>query len=59
MEDTSRRRAWLGRFAVIVSLLFATLAGGLLLLSRADGPVFVSAGGPLHSGELVHLSAID
>jgi len=59
VEDTSRRRAWLGRFAVIVGLVFAMLAGGLLVVSRADGPVFVFAGGPLRSGKLVHLSDMD
>ena len=59
VEDTSRRRAWLGRLAAIVALLFAAVAVGAFLLSRADGPVFVFAGGPLRSGELVDLSDLD
>ena len=52
MKDASGRTA-LGRLAVIVGLLFATLAGGAFLLSRADGPVFVFAGGPLRAGDHV------
>ncbi len=56
MEDASRRRAWLGRLTAIVGLLVATLAGGALLLSRADGPVFVFAGGPLRTGEQVEFA---
>ncbi len=59
MEETSRGRRWLGRFVAIVGVLAAVLAGGALLLSRADGPVFVFAGGPLRSGELADLAAID
>ena len=59
MDDTSRRRAWLGRLAAIFALLVAALAGGAFLLSRADGPLFVFAGGPLRSGELVDFAAID
>ena len=59
MRDTSGRRTWIGRLAVIVGLLFATLAGGAFLLSRADGPVFVFAGGPLRSGEQVDFADMD
>jgi hypothetical protein len=59
VEDRSRRSAWLRGFAVIVGLLVAALAGGAFLLSRADGPVFVFAGGPLRSGELVDFATID
>ena len=59
MEDGSRLRARLVRLAVCLGLLVAGIAGGSLLLSRADGPVFVFAGGPLRSGELVDLAAID
>jgi len=35
------------------------LVVAVFLLSRADGPVFVFGGGPLRSGELVELSALD
>jgi hypothetical protein len=59
VEDTSRSRGWLGRLAAIFGLLFATFAGGALLLSRADGPVFVFAGGPLRSGEQVDFADLD
>ena len=59
MEDTSRRSGWLGRLAAIIALLFAMLAGGAFLLSRADGPVFVFAGGPLRSGEQVGFADMD
>jgi hypothetical protein len=59
LEDTSRRSGWLGRLAAIIGLLFATLAAGAFLLSRADGPVFVFAGGPLRSGEQVDFADMD
>jgi len=59
VEATSRRSAWLGRLAALAGLLFAALAGGAFLLSRADGPVLVFAGGPFRSGELVDFAAID
>jgi hypothetical protein len=50
---------WLGRLAVIVGLLVATFAGSTFLLSRADGPVSVFAGGPLRSGEQVDFAGMD
>lgn len=59
MNDTPRRRKWLGRLAAGAGLLFALAAGGALLMSRADGPVWVFAGGPLRSGEFVALADID
>jgi hypothetical protein len=59
VEGTSRSKGWLGRLALIVGLLFAALAGGAFLLSRADGPVFVFAGGPLRSGEPVDFADMD
>jgi hypothetical protein len=59
MEDTSRHSAWLIRLVAIAGLVLATLVVGRLLLSRADGPVFVFAGGPLRSGELTDFAAID
>jgi len=59
MEDGSRRRIWLARLAATVALIVAVLAGGAFLLSRADGPVFVFAGGPLRSGELVDFADVD
>jgi hypothetical protein len=59
VEDAPRSKGWLGRLAAIAALLFATLAGGAFLLSRADGPVFVFAGGPLRSGEQVDFGDMD
>lgn len=59
MEEGSRRRTWPRRLAFAVALVAALLAGGALLLSRADGPVFVFAGGPLRSGELVDFADLD
>ena len=59
MEDGSRRGSWPRRPAALVALVVAALAGGALLLSRADGPVLVFAGGPLRSGELVGLADLD
>lgn len=59
MEATSRRIAWPRRLAVVAGLLVVALAGGAFLISRADGPVFVFAGGPLRSGEPIDLGAID
>jgi len=59
VEDESRSNVWLRRAAVIVALLVAAIAGGAILLSRADGPVFVFPGGPLRSGEMVGLSDLD
>jgi len=59
MEETSGGRAWLRRLAAILVLLCVAAALGAFLISRADGPVFVLAGGPLRSGELVPLTALD
>lgn len=62
MKETPRRSRPGGRLASVVSvvgLLFAVLAGGALLLPRADGPVFVFAGGPLRAGELVDIASLD
>jgi hypothetical protein len=55
----ARTRRWLGRLAIGVALIVAVLAGGEFLLSRADGPVSVFAGGPLRSGELVDFTDVD
>ncbi len=58
-EDTSRSRVWLGRLAVAAALLLAVLASGAFLLSRADGPVYVFAGGPLRTGEQTDFADMD
>jgi hypothetical protein len=59
VEVAARSKRWLVRLAVIVGLLFAMLMGCAFLLSRADGPVFVFAGGPLRSGEKVDFAELD
>jgi hypothetical protein len=55
----SRRRKRISRIAALLGLLLALIAVGALLLSRADGPVFVLAGGPFRSGERVALATLD
>ena len=59
MVSTSRGRDRARRLARIVAVTLAGLAAGALLLSRADGPVWVFAGGPIRSGEPVALTALD
>jgi hypothetical protein len=59
VTETPKRPSWLRRLAVAAGLLVAVVAVGALLVSRADGPVFVFAGGPLRSGELVDFAAVD
>ncbi|NNL66172.1 MAG: hypothetical protein HKP30_08020 [Myxococcales bacterium] len=54
-----RRRRWPVRLAALVGVLAVVVAGGALLLLRADGPWFVFAGGPLRSGELVDFADMD
>lgn len=53
------RSIWFVRLAALVGVLAVGIAGGALLVSRADGPLFVFAGGPLRSGELVGFSEMD
>jgi len=59
VEGTSRRRAWLVRLAALIGLLAGVIVAGMLLVSKADGPVFVFAGGPFRSGEEVDFDAVD
>lgn len=59
MESGRNRNSWAKRLAVIVALLIALFFGLALLLSRADGPIFIFAGGPLRSGEEVELPDLD
>ncbi len=54
-----RRSAWLRRIAVLAALLVAALAAGRFLLSRADGPVGIFAGGPIRSGAQVAFADLD
>jgi len=57
--DGSQRRTRIGRFAAIAGLVLVLSAGSTFLLSRADGPVFVLAGGPFRSGEVIELAELD
>jgi hypothetical protein len=59
VAGTPRPTRRLVRFAAIAGLVFATLAGCAFLLARADGPVFVFAGGPLRSGDWVEFADMD
>jgi len=57
-EKRSGLGRWSRRLAVISTLLIVTLACGSLLLSRADGPIFIFSGGPLRTGEVVDLNSL-
>ncbi len=46
----------LGKLAIAIATLFTIVAGGMFLISNADGPVFVFAGGPLRTGEQVQFA---
>ena len=46
----------LGQLAIAIAILFAIVAGGIFLISNADGPVFIFAGGPLRTGEQVQFA---
>lgn len=59
MEATSRSKVWGTRLLVLAGLSAAVYAAGAFLLSHADGPVFVFAGGPLRSGEPVAFAEMD
>lgn len=59
MNETRHIPRWLGRLVVAVGVLVAALGVGAGLISRADGPVLVFAGGPFRSGEPVALADLD
>ena len=59
VEVASRRVLWLGRLTVVAGLLAALALAGLFFVSRADGPVFVFAGGPLRSGPWLDFAQVD
>ena len=59
MNERSRTSTWLRCLVVLAALIVAAVAVGSFLLSRADGPVGILAGGPLRSGELVTLPDLD
>lgn len=59
MSESRQRRVLIGRLAAAIGLVLAALAGGAQLVSHADGPVLIFAGGPLRSGEKVALADLD
>ena len=59
MRERSKTTAWLRRLAVLAALVAVVFAGAAFLLSRADGPLNVFAGGPLRSGEKVAFTQMD
>jgi len=59
VQHAPRRKSFGRRLIALTGLVATALAIGTLLLSRADGPTFVFAGGPLRSGELVDIASLD
>lgn len=59
IKETKQRSSWVIRLFAIVGLFIGALAVGMLILSRADGPTFVFAGGPMISGTHVELMDVD
>jgi hypothetical protein len=59
IKKTTPRSSWIVRIFAIVGLFFCALALGAFILSRADGPTFVFAGGPMISGTQVGLTDVD
>ena len=59
MTDTAGPNRWPRRLAILVGLLILIVAGGAAYLPRADGPLFVFAGGPFRSGEPVDFAQVD
>ena len=59
MEIASQTNRWLRRLVLIVGLTLAVVGVSSFLLSRADGPVFIFAGGPLRSGAPANLTELD
>jgi hypothetical protein len=59
VDDRTRNGRWLRRLAALAALFLATLAGGRIYMSRADGPVGIFAGGPLRSGPLADFADVD
>lgn len=64
MDSTNPHRPtakskWIRRIAASVGVVLAVLASGAFLLSRADGPTFILAGGPFRSGTEVGFGDLD
>ena len=54
LEESSPYKNRLRQLGIATVVLLGAVAVGMFLISRADGPVFVFAGGPLRSGEQVN-----
>jgi hypothetical protein len=59
MEAPSNLVTWLRRLGVLAAAVVVLAAGAAALLSRADGPFFIFAGGPFRTGEPVALDTLD
>ena len=59
MATPPRSGIWLRRLAIALAGVVVAGVAGSWLLARADGPLWVFAGGPIRSGERVHLEALD
>ncbi|MEZ4330666.1 MAG: hypothetical protein R3F35_02860 [Myxococcota bacterium] len=59
MAEGSKSHWGLVRVARVVGVALAAALLGRFLLSRADGPFLIFAGGPLRSGERAALEALD
>jgi hypothetical protein len=59
IKETTPRSSWIFRLLAIVGLFIGALAVGTFILSRADGPTFIFAGGPMVSGTHVELMDVD
>ena len=58
MDSKPQGRTWIARAAIAGVLLLALYFVGTFLISRADGPVNIFAGGPFRSGEIVALGEL-
>ncbi len=59
MSERPLLRSWPGRLGIAAAVIVVLALFASALLSRSDGPVFVFAGGPLRSGELVDFDDMD
>ncbi len=59
MPDEPRPRVWPKRIAILVGVLAISYLVVSQLLARADGPVFVFAGGPFQTGEIIEFDDFD
>lgn len=58
MDSKAQGGTWPIRIAIAAASILALYLVGTFLISRADGPVHIFAGGPFRSGEIVELAEI-